>query len=371
MTLAEHFVEISDPRRAYLIEHKLIDVIVIAICGTICGADGWEEMAEWGKEKQEWLKERMSIEKVPSAATIRRVFIAIDPEEVQGAFQKWVASVFVITKGQVIAIDGKQLRGSADVGQGRQALCMVSAWATANQLVLGQRKAAEKSNEIAAIPELLALLDVSGCLVTIDAAGCQVDNARLIREQEGDYLLALKGNQGTLFDDTQLAFSLAEQRDFVGVDSDYAETEYEGHGRQEVRRCWAIDDEVQLQLLRQRDKWRDLQTIVMIETERTVLGKPTTCERRHFITSLPCDAHKILAAKRVHWQVENNLHWCLDVGFLEDQQRSAGNGAANLAVVRHIALSLLKQDRSKGSLKRKRKRAGWNNSFLEQLLQPS
>lgn len=371
MTLAEHFSEIKDSRVDYLVEHKLTDIINIAVCATICGADGWEEIAEWSQEKKVWLKNRLKIESLPSAATIRRVFLAIDPEEFQAGFQKWVGSVFVISKGQVIAIDGKQMRGSADSSQGREALCMVSAWATANQVVLGQRKAKEKSNEIAAIPELLALLDVSGCLVTIDAAGCQVDNARLIRQQEGDYLLALKGNQGTMFDDVKLAFTLAERRQFSGIDSDYVETEQEeGHGRQEIRRCWSIDDESHLQLLRNRGKWSDLQTIVMIETERTVIGKPTTIERRYFITSLACNAEKILKAKRSHWQVENNLHWCLDVGFLEDHHRCGGNGAANLAVVRHIALNLLKQDVSKGSIKRKRKRAGWNNDFLERLLHP-
>ncbi len=369
MTLAAHFSEVTDPRLEHLVEHKLIDIIVIAVCATICGADGWEEMSEWAREKREWLAKRWLIEKVPSGATIRRVFIVIDPEEIQAGFQSWVNSMFTVTKGQVIAIDGKQLRGSADEKAGKKALCMVSAWATANQIVLGQRNAEEKSNEITAIPELLKLLDVSGCLVTIDAAGCQVKNARLIRQQEGDYLLALKGNQGMLFEDVQTAFACAERLDFAGIDGDYAESKHEGHGRSEMRKCWAIDDETQLQLLRNRDKWCDLQTIVMIETQRTLHNKTST-ERRFFITSVACDALKILRAKREHWQVENNLHWCLDVGFLEDDQRTCGNAAANLAVVRHIAISLLKQDPSKGSLKRKRKRAGWNNGFLEQLLQP-
>ena len=370
MTLADHFSEVKDPRLEHLVEHKLIDVIIIAVCATICGADGWEEMSEWATEKREWLAERWQIEKVPSGATIRRVFLVIDPEEIQAGFQRWVNSVFTVTKGQVIAIDGKQLRGSADAKAGKKALCMVSAWATANQIVLGQRKAEEKSNEITAIPELLKLLDVSGCLVTIDAAGCQIENARLIRQQKGDYLFALKGNQGTMFEDVQTAFACAERLDFAGIDGDYAETKHEGHGRCEIRKCWAIDDKTQLQLLRNRDKWCDLQTIVMIETQRTH-NKITSTERRYFISSLACDALKILTAKREHWQVENNLHWCLDVGFLEDDQRTSGNAAANLAVVRHIAISLLKQDSSKGSLKRKRKRAGWNNDFLEQLLQPN
>ncbi|MGB1253834.1 MAG: ISAs1 family transposase [Candidatus Promineifilaceae bacterium] len=366
--LAEHFSEVTDPRLAHLVEHKLEDIIVLVVCATICGADGWEEIAEWGKEKKKWLSERLGIKKIPSGATMRRVFIVIDPEEFQTGFQKWVGSVFTVTKGQVIAIDGKQMRGSA--GAGRKALCMVSAWATANQIVLGQRQAEEKSNEITAIPELLKLLNVSGCLVTIDAAGCQVENAQLIRKQDGDYLLALKGNQGTMFEDVQTAFACAERLDFVGIDGDYAETHDEAHGRHEIRKCWAIDDETQLRLLRNRDKWYGLRTIVMIETHRTLKGK-TAIERRYFISSLACNALKILNTKRMHWQVENSLHWCLDVAFSEDSQRSAGNAAANLAVVRHIALSLLKQDSSKGSIKRKRKRAGWNHNFLEQLLQPN
>lgn len=369
--LAKHFSEIQDSRVDYLVEHKLIDVITIAVCATICGADGWEEIAEWATEKKEWLKNRLKIDKIPSAATIRRVFILIDPEEFQVSFQTWISSVCKLIRGQVIAIDGKQLRGSANRKQGKEALCIVSAWATANKIVLGQCKAEEKSNEIAAIPELLALLDVSDCLVTIDAAGCQTENARLIRQHGGDYLLALKGNQGTLFDDVKFAFAVAQKRQFCGIDSDYAETCEEGHGRKEVRRCWTIDDERQLQLLRNHKKWCDLQTIVMIETERTVLSKETTTiERRYFITSASCDAHKLLMAKRSHWMIENDLHWCLDVGFQEDAHRCGGHGAANLAVVRHMALSLLKQDSSKGSIKRKRKRAGWNNNFLEQLLCP-
>ena len=368
--LEEHFAAITDTRTTYLVEHNLVHVILIAICATICGADGWEEIAEWGNEKRAWLSSRMGINKIPSAATIRRVFIAIDPEEFQAGFQSWVRSVFVLTKGQVIAIDGKQMRGTSSERQGRKALCMVSAWATANQIVLGQLLTEEKSNEIAAIPKLLKLLDVAGCLVTIDAAGCQVENTHLVRKQGGDYLLSLKGNQGTLFDDVKTAFRCAERLDFVGIDSDYAEDHTSAHGRSEVRRCWAIDDKIQLQLLRQRDKWCDLQTIVMIETERTELDNAPSIERRYFISSVACDAQHILTSKRTHWHIENKLHWSLDVGFLEDQQRATGNGAANLSVVRHIALSLLKQDASKGSIKRKRKRAGWNTGFLEQLLQP-
>ena len=368
MTLAEHFSQIQDQRVDYLIEHSLLHVLIIAVCATICGADGWEEINEWAIEKKDWLKDRLNIDKIPSSATIRRVFIMISPEEFQSGFQKWIKSAFALSKGQVIAIDGKQLRGSANHDQGKEALCMVSAWATANKIVLGQYKTQEKSNEIAAIPDLLALLDVSGCIVTIDAAGCQTENAKLIRNQGGDYLLALKGNQGTLLDDVELAFDLAEKRQFSGIDSDYAESEENGHGRKEIRRCWAIDDEVQLQLLRHREKWIGLQTIVMIETERTRLKKETSKERRYFITSLPCDAEKILNGKRAHWGIENSLHWCLDVGFREDHQSSGGNGAANLAIVRHIALNLLKQDTSKGSIARKRKRAGWNNNFLEMLL---
>lgn len=369
--LDEHFTAITDTRTSYLVEHNLVHIILITICATICSADGWEEIAEWGHEKRRWLENRMGINKIPSAATIRRVFIAIDPEEFQAGFQSWVHSVFSLTKGQVIAIDGKQMRGTSDERQGRKALCMVSAWATANQIVLGQLQTEEKSNEIAAIPNLLKLLDVADCLVTIDAAGCQVENARLVREKRGDYLLSLKGNQGTLFDDVKTVFTCAERLDFIGIDSDYAEEDTVAHGRHEIRRCWAIDDETQLHLLRQREKWRDLQTIVMIETERTVLDKPPTLERRYFISSVACDAHYILTSKRAHWHIENKLHWSLDVGFLEDQQRSTGNGAVNLSVVRHIALSLLKQDDSKGSIKRKRKRAGWNTDFLEQLLQPN
>ena len=241
--IAAYFSEITDPRLEHLVEHKLTDIVLIAVCATICGADTWEEIADWGRAHKGWLEGKCEgLEEVPTAATYRRLFIAIEPEEFQAAFQKWVASVFKVTKGQVIAIDGKQLRGSGDKRKGRKALCMVSAWATENKIVLGQRKTQEKSNEIAAIPELLKLLDVSGCIVTIDAAGCQVENARLIHNQGGDYLFALKGNQGTLCEDVELIFECAQRRDFAGIDADYTETIESGHGRYEIRRCWAIDE---------------------------------------------------------------------------------------------------------------------------------
>lgn len=371
MGMKEHFAEITDTRRGYLVTHKLTDVVVVAVCATICGADTWKEIGDWAKNKKKWLREKFGMEEVPSSGTIRRVFIVIDPEEFQEAFQKWVGSVIQVTKGQVIAIDGKQMRGSREKRKGAKALCIVSAWATANQMVLGQRKTEEKSNEITAIPELLKLLDVSGCIVTIDAAGCQVNNAELVREKDGDYLFSLKGNQGTMLEDVKLVFECAERQEFSGIDADSTETYSQGHGRTEVRRCWAIDDDVQLELLRNRDKWRDLQTIVKIETERTVLGKPTSTEVQYYITSLVCDAVKILDVKRSHWGVENQLHWSLDVAFGEDKHRCGGNQAANLAVVRHMAHGLLKQEPTRRSLNRKRKLAGWDTDYLEKILEPN
>ena len=369
-TWQTHFEIVDDPRVDYLVDHPLIEIIIIAICGVICGADDWVAIETWAKIKVGWLKKFLDLEKgIPSHYTFRRVFAQIDPEQFQAGFMSWTEAVFTVTKGQVIAIDGKQMRGSKSKKRGEKAICMVSAWATENDLVLGQVKAEDKSNEIKAIPQLLELLDVSGCLVTIDAAGCQKKNAEIIMDQEGDYLLALKKNQGHLYEDVEAVFEHANKQEFKGIDADYVRSVSQGHGRLEIRECWVIDDETQLDFLRTRQEWTGLESVVMIRAIRDD-GREVTITDKYFISSLAADAQRILTAKRSHWGIENNLHWLLDVAFAEDKHQLGGLGAANMAVLRHMALGLLKQDKTaKIGIKNKRLKAAWDEDYLLRVLQ--
>ena len=371
-TIQEHFSSVEDPRVEFLVEHNLLEMIVIAICAVICGANDWVAVADWGETKLAWLKQYLKLENgIPTHDTFRRVFLRIKPEQFQLSFMSWIGAVFTLTQGQVIAVDGKEMHGSKSKTLGRRAIDMVSAWATTNRLVLGQRKVDEKSNEITAIPELLKLLDLAGCLVTIDAMGCQTEIAEQIVEQGGDYLLAVKANQGHLYQDIEFLFECAHRTEFKGIDSDYAQTTSEGHGRQEERQCWIIDDREQLDFIRHREAWAKLQTIVMIRSHRQE-GSKTTTEDRYFISSALADAQRLLEAKRAHWGIENELHWVLDVAFQQDKhQLTLGNGAANFAVLRHIAASLLKQEKSaKCGMANKRLRAAWDEAYLLKVLQP-
>lgn len=365
-----HFEIVDDPRKDYLIDHPLLEIIIIAICAVICGADDWVAIETWAKTKEEWLKKFLELENgIPTHYTFRRVFAQIDPEQFQAGFRSWTEAVFTVTKGQVIAIDGKQMRGSKSKKRGEKAICMVSAWATENNLTLGQVKAEDKSNEIKAIPQLLELLDISGCLITIDAAGCQRKNAEIIIEQEGDYLLALKKNQGHLYEDVESVFEHATEQNFEGIDADYDRSVSQGHGRVEIRECWAIDDETQLDFLRTREEWVGLESIVMIRSTRDDGNKVTVADN-YFISSVGADAQQILAAKRAHWSIENKLHWSLDVAFVEDRHQLGGHGAANMAVLRHMALSLLKQEKTaKVGVKNKRLKAAWDEDYLRRVLQ--
>ena len=279
---------------------------------------------------------------------------------------QWVQSVNDVFKGQVVSIDGKCLRRSHDKSKDKSAIYMVSAWASANKLVLGQVKTDEKSNEITAIPKLLRVLEIEGCIVTIDAAGCQKNIAAQIRSQGGDYLLALKGNQGNLRDYVEDYFTAAIENDFNDVPHDYFETICAGHGRVEVRRHYTID---QFGDFPGKNAWKDLHTIGMVESERHI-GDEISIERRYYITSLPSNAEQFASSVRAHWGVENGLHWCLDVGFREDDCRvRQGHASENFAVIRHIAMNLLKQEKSfKGGLKAKRLKSGWDHDYLLQIL---
>jgi predicted transposase YbfD/YdcC len=369
-SLTEHFALLEDPRAEHLTDHKLIDIIMIAICAVICGAETWTDIELFGNERFDWLRQFLELENgIPSHDTFGRVFAGIDAEQFQVCFASWVQAVFHATKGQVIAVDGKQARRSHDRTNGKHAIHVISAWATANHLVLGQRKVDEKSNEITAIPELLRLLDVSGCIVTIDAMGCQTEIAEQIIDQEADYVLTVKENQGYLYEDIALFFQLAHQNDFQKVNYTFDRTVNKGHGRIETRQCWAISGEDSLQFLRDHEQWKGLQTIAMVNSQRQVKSK-ITIETRYYISSLPNDAKKILHAARSHWGVENSLHWVLDVAMGEDDSRiRKDNAPENMAALRRIALNLLKQEKTlKRGIQGKRLKAALSPDYLLKVL---
>ena len=369
-TIENHFGDIEDPRRSYLNDHPLLNILTIALCAIVAGAEGWTDVANFGRQKETWLGQFLDLRNgIPSHDTFGRVFARLDAQAFRESFLSWVQAVFTVTAGQIIAIDGKTLRRSHDRGVGKEAISMVTAWATANHLVLGQVKVDSKSNEITAIPVLLAMLELSGCIVTIDAIGTQTDIAQQIINQGGDYLLAVKDNQGKLSEDIALFFQLARDNDFAKVTHTYHRTANGGHGRVEIRQCWAISGEDSLAFLRGHGRWPALQCIVMIASERRLKAKVEQ-QTQYFITSLENDAAAILAARRAHWGIENQLHWVLDVAFREDDSRvRQGNADQNLAVMRHMALNLLKQEKTaKGGIKAKRLQAAWNENYLAKVL---
>ena len=368
--LRDHFATVEDPRIDRTKEHVLIDIIIIAICAVICGADDWVAIERFGRAKEGWLRTFLALPNgIPSHDTFGRVFSRLDPDQFQRSFVSWVQALAEISLGQVVPIDGKTLRHSYDRSLGKAAIHLVSAWASANRLVLGQLKVDDKSNEITAIPELLKLLVLKGCIVTIDAMGCQTEIVSLIVEQEADYVISLKGNQGHLHDDVQDLFAYAYETNFHQIAHDQHQTFDYNHGRLEIRRYTTISEPEFIAYLNPHGKWAGLQSIGQVQTERH-LGDQISVETRYFIASLAGSAPQFAHAVRSHWTIENSLHWVLDVAFREDDSRvRLGHAAQNFALLRHIALNLLRQEQSaQCGIKNKRLMAAWDEAYLLKIL---
>lgn len=363
--LFQYFITISDPRLEHNKAHKLIDVIMIAICATIAGAEGFTEIADFGDSRKDWFKTFLELPNgIPSHDTFGRVFSLLDPKVFQERFASWMQSVTTMTHGQVIAVDGKTNRRT--FGSLTKALHLVSAFATANGVALGQVATNQKSNEITAIPELLKLLDIKGCLITTDAMGCQSDIAADIISRGGDYLLAVKGNQGLLYRDIKACF--ADEQ----LDRATHTNENKGHGRIEQRSCEVMSGPAVIAKLRHKNNWVELNTIVKVTALRTMQKTGRVSEQtRYYICSLKHpSAEHAQQAVRAHWGIENSLHWVLDMAMREDESRIRTDHApANMAVMRHIALNLIRSDKTrKVGIKASSKKAGWDTKYLQKLL---
>jgi predicted transposase YbfD/YdcC len=370
-SIEENFSQLEDPRIERQKLHKLLDIIVIAICAVICGADNWVEIEMFGNLKETWLRQFLELPNgIPSHDTFGRVFGLVNAEQFQECFYEWVKAVNEVTKGQVIAIDGKQLRGSMDNYLGKGAIYMVNAWASNNHIALGQRKVDSKSNEITAIPELLKMLEIAGCIITIDAIGCQTQIAHQIVSQQGEYVLAVKGNQGHLHEGVSRLFELflKETNPITYID-DYCKTVEKDHGRIEIRQCWTLDASRFQQSIPDLAEWERLRSLTMIVSERRI-GQETTTRARYFISSLEPKAANLLDAVRSHWGVENSLHWVLDMVFDEDHSRVRKSFAPqNLGTLRQMALNLLKNEKSaKGGIQTKRLQAALDENYLLKIL---
>ena len=369
-SLRAHFAALPDPRVARTRRHALLDVVTLAVCAIVCAADTWVDVERWGTAKLPWLRTWPDLPHgIPSHDTFGRVFAALDPIAFEACFLGWVRELAAAAAGQVVAIDGKTRRRSHDRRGGQAPLHLVSAWAAEQRLVLGQVATADHSNEIVAIPVLLDALDLAGATVTIDAMGCQRTIARRIRAGGADYVLALKDNQPTLHDLVAHHFAVVTGGDAAGLTPATHATVGKGHGRLEVRRCWATADPEVLAWLDPARAWPDLRSVAAVAGERRIDGVAKT-EVRYYLSSLPADPGRIAAAVRAHGGIENRLHWVLDLAFREDESRvRTGHAAEHFAVLRHIALNLLRRETTaKVGIKAKRLLCGRDDAYLLKVL---
>ena len=369
--LIERFGDLPDPRVEGRTDHDLLDIIVLALCAVMSGAEGWDDMEDWGREREGWLRQYLRLRNgIPGHDTIRRVFEAISPLALEQRFEAWMSETCPAVKGRVIAIDGKALRGSARSERGLRALHQVSAYAAEYGLTLGQRTCAEKSNEITAIEELLPSLALEGAIVTIDAMGCQTAIAQQITDGGGDYVLAVKDNQRHLADALRDFFSTLNAPGYPRRPVSQHDTLDKGHGRIETRRCIAVSELDWLELLGLKARWSKLTSVACIESTREIAGRVET-EKRYVISSLPADSRRLLHSVRSHWGIENGLHWCLDVTFGEDASLiRLRNAAQNFSFLRRLALNLFRADKSRSiSLPRKLKTAAYNPAYLATAIQ--
>jgi predicted transposase YbfD/YdcC len=366
--LLRAFEALKDPRMDRTKHHSLGDILAIAVCATICGADDWTKMELFGQCKEKWFRTFLALPHgIPSHDTFRRVFMLLEPEAFEQCFMTWVAQLSEASGGRLVAIDGKTIRRSLDRANNKAAIHMVSAWCDANEMVLGQVATDDKSNEITAIPRLLKLIDITGAVVTIDAMGCQKQIAATIVAEGGDYVLQLKGNQGGLHDETVELFDQCLRDDCLGVAYTTATTINKGHGRIETRTIWATEE---VGWFAERDEWKKLRSLSRVRCERTVDGE-TSAEYHYYISSLPAaEPQTLLGYIRGHWSIENRLHWSLDISFADDDRRTrTGHGAENASRLARMALNLLKVEKTfKASIKSKRLMCGWDHDYLLKVL---
>lgn len=373
LSLIEQLQQLPDPRVQGRCEHELVDVLVIALCCLLCGGEGFNDMEDFGKAKRRWFKTFLRLRGgIPTHDTFNRVLAALKPEAFLEVFMAWTQGLRTTVAEEIVALDGKALRRALDRGESPRVI--VSAWAASNSLVLGQLEVPDKTNEITAVPRLLRALELAGCIVTLDAMGCQKEIAREIREADADYVLALKGNQGQTYEEIKSYLDDAVGRHHETAPARrnarplaYVETVEKDHGRLETRRYWQSGD---VSWFAGRAEWEGLRSVGVVESRRQVGEAPPTVERRYYLSSLEMDVAKFARAVRGHWAIENSLHWVLDVQCREDHSRvRAGHAAANLATLRRLALNLLKQDHTKKrGIKGKQLNASWDHAYLLRLL---
>jgi predicted transposase YbfD/YdcC len=369
-TLMESFEGLTDPRTPDDIRHKLIDIVAITILAVMCGANGWNEIELFGKSKEIWLRTFLELPNgIPSHDTFNRVFSRLNSKEFHQCFMEWVSILYEKVSREIVALDGKTVRRSKGTSKNQKPIHVVSAWANTNKLVLGQLKVNEKSNEITAIPELLKMLDISGCIITIDAMGTQTEIAKTIIESGADYVLALKENQKTLHDNVELYFKeevLTKGKKELVEEEIYHKTLEKDHGRIEKREYYLVNN---VSWLEQNNKWPNLSAIGMAVFERQEQDK-TSVETRLYIMSKIKNVVEFSTAVRGHWGIENELHWCLDMGFREDESRARKDHAAeNLNIIRHMTLNMLKKETSlKAGINGKRLKCGWDEKYLKKVL---